>query len=131
MIGVDTSVLVRLLTADDPKQYEATVAFFAERSPSDPAYISSVTLAETTWVLRRIYKLPSNEISGSLRMLFDSDDFIVEGSLDLEPIRQGLAKPSQIADFLIGHLGSRAKCSHTVSFDRRAAKAVSSMELLA
>jgi predicted nucleic-acid-binding protein len=131
MIGVDTSVLVRFLTADSPEQHEATVRFFVERTPSDPAFVSAVTLAETAWVLRRSYGLTPGEIARSVSALLNSNDFIVEGADNLESVRSGIAKPSQIADFLVVHLASRAGCSHTVTFDRRAAKAVPGMDLLA
>ena len=131
MIGVDTNVLVRFLTADSAEQHEATVRFFSERTRSDPAFISAVTLAETVWVLRRSYGLTPNEIAQSVSALLNSNDFVVEGAGNLEAVRSGAAKPSQIADFLAVHLGSRAGCSHTVTFDRRAAKSVSGMDLLA
>src|SRR5689334_20464759 len=131
MIGVDTNVLVRFLTADSPEQHGATVTFFAERTASDPAFISAVTLAETAWVLRRTYGLTPLEITESFKALLDSNDLVIEGAGDLEAIRSGAAKPSQIADFLIVHLGSKAGCSHTVTFDQNAARRIPGMELLA
>jgi predicted nucleic-acid-binding protein len=131
MIGVDTNVLVRLLTADSPEQHEATVRFFSERTPTDPAFVSAVTLAETAWVLRRTYGFTAAEISRSFGALLNSNDLVVEGADNLEAVRSGTARPSQIADFLVVHLGSRAGCSHTVTFDRRAAKSIAGMELLA
>ena len=131
MIGVDTNVLVRFLTADSPEQHEATARFFAERTPADPAFISAVTLAETAWVLRRSYGLAPGEITQSVSALLNSSDVVVEGSNNLEAVRSGAAKPSQIADFLVVHLGRRAGCSHTVTFDRNAARRIPGMELLA
>ena len=130
MIGVDTNVLVRFLTADDPGQHRIALAFFSERTPADPAYVSAVTLAETAWLLRRRYGLPSEEILESLTMIIDSDDFVVEGREAIESIRSGLGEPTQLTDFVIAQLGRKAGCSQTVTFDRRAAKAVLGMELL-
>ena len=75
MIGIDTNVLLRLLTVDDTKQHEAAVGFFKERSPSSPAFASAVTLAEMMWVLRRRYRLSREEIGRSLNQILDSDDF--------------------------------------------------------
>jgi predicted nucleic-acid-binding protein len=37
---------------------------------------------------------------------------------------------TDLADYLIAWAGKRAGCTHTVTFDQLAAKAVSSMELL-
>jgi predicted nucleic-acid-binding protein len=131
VIGVDTNVLVRLLTADDPQQHRRALAFFGERTPADPAYVSAVTLAETAWLLRRRYGLTAAEIMESLAMIIDSDDFVVEGREAVELVRSGMGKSSQLADFVIAHLNRKAGCSHTVTFDQSAAKAVPSMKLLA
>jgi predicted nucleic-acid-binding protein len=38
---------------------------------------------------------------------------------------------AQLTDFVIAHLNRKAGCSRTVTFDRRAAKAIAEMELLA
>lgn len=131
MIGVDTNVLVRFLTADDPGQHRAALAFFSKRTPADPAFVSAVTLAETAWLLRRHYGLTADEILESLSMIIDSDDFVVEGREAVESVRSGMGKPSQLTDFVIAQLGRKAGCSRTVTFDRSAAKAVAEMELLA
>lgn len=131
MIGVDTNVLVRFLTADDPRQHRAARAFFSERTLADPAYISAVTLAETLWLLRRRYGLAPETILDSLSMIIDSDDFVVEGREAVESIRAGMGTAAQLTDFVIAHLNRKAGCSRTVTFDRRAAKAIAEMELLA
>jgi predicted nucleic-acid-binding protein len=131
MIGVDTNVLVRFLSADDPVQYPFALKFFESRTPADPAFVSAVTLAETVWVLRRSHGFSVAEIMGAVRLLLDSGDFVIEGRDDLEAIRQEGANPSQIADYLVAHLGRKAGCSHTVTFDKRAAAHVHGMELLA
>ena len=130
MIGVDTNVLVRFLTADDPRQHRTALAFFGERTPADPAYVSAVTLAETVWLLRRRYGLAPEEILESLSMIIDSDDFVVEGREAIESVRGGMGQPAQLTDFLIAKLGRKAGCSRTVTFDRRAARSVPDMELL-
>ena len=131
MIGVDTNVIVRLLTADAPGQYGAALSFFRDRTTSDPAYVSAITLAETVWVLRRTYGFSAAEITNSVRMILDSDDFVVEESAALRFIQDQAASPALIADYLIAHLGKVAGCRSTVTFDKRAAKAVPGMELLA
>lgn len=130
MIGVDTNVLVRFLTADDPRQHRTALAFFSARTPADPAYVSAVTLAETVWLLRRRYGLTPEEILESLTMIIDSDDFVVEGREAIESVRSGTGKPAQLTDFVIARTGQKAGCTRTVTFDRLAAKAVPDMELL-
>lgn len=130
MIGVDTNILVRFLTADEPDQYAVTTAFFRDRSLADPAFIASVTLAETVWVLRKSYGLSESEISKAVSMLCDSDDFVVEGHDVLRGADGNLASPALIADYLVAFLGQRAGCSHTITFDKAAARFVPGMEVL-
>lgn len=130
MIGVDTNVLVRLLTADDDAQHAVTLEFFGQRTPSDPAFLSAVTIAETIWVLRKTYKFSVTEVGGAIETLLGSDDFVIECREAIEDMRAAAA-PDLMTDFLVAHLGQRAGCSHTVTFDRDAAKAIPSMELIA
>lgn len=129
MIGVDTNVLVRLLTADDAAQHAAARRFFQDRSGTDPAFVSAVTLAETIWVLRFRYRLSREDILDAVSGLLDTDDFIVEGREMLVVARDG-GESAMLTDFLVAHLGRRGGCSHTVTFDRRAAKRVPGMELI-
>lgn len=130
MIGVDTNVLVRLLTADDEQQHRVARAFFDSRTPDSPAFVSAVALAETICVLRSSYRIPYDEIMGSLVLLLDSDDFVIEGREAVEAVRDGAGLPAQLVDFMVAHLGQRAGCRHTVTFDRKSAQTVGSMELL-
>lgn len=129
MIGVDTNVLIRFLTKDDPLEYEKAVRFFKARSSSSPAYLSVVALAETIWVLRRSYGFSVEELSSLIVMLMSSKALIVAGREALET-KDGLVDPSLIADYLIAHLSQGAGCFQTVTFDKRAAKKVPGMELL-
>lgn len=130
MIGVDANVLLRLLTRDDEKQYEIVRAFFDERSPDSPAFVSAVALAETAWVLKSSYKIPLDEIVESLALLMESDDFVVEGGEAFRTLRESGGKAEQLTDFLVAQMSARAGCQHTVTFDRSAAALVPSMELL-
>lgn len=130
LIGVDTNVLVRLLTADDRGQHGKALDFFGKRSVDSPAYLSAVTIAETIWVLRLSYKFSHSEILDAVAALLDTDDFVVEGRAALLAAKEA-GKPALLTDFVVAYLGERGGCSHTVTFDRRAAKAIPSMELLA
>jgi predicted nucleic-acid-binding protein len=51
MTAVDTNVVVRLLTADNPKQAAAARSLFR----SGPIWIAKTVLLETGWVLRSLY----------------------------------------------------------------------------
>lgn len=52
MRAVDTNVLVRLVTRDDPKQVAAAESFVHRG-----AWVSTLVLMEATWVLTAVYDL--------------------------------------------------------------------------
>jgi predicted nucleic-acid-binding protein len=63
VIAIDTNVLVRLLTADDPAQYKASSRLFA----TEQIFIPDTVVLETEWVLRDAYELEPAEIRATLR----------------------------------------------------------------
>ncbi|WP_309085035.1 type II toxin-antitoxin system VapC family toxin [Chelativorans sp.] len=132
MIGIDTNVLVRLLVADNAGQTDAVRRFFAQRNSDDPAYVSTVALLETLWVLRRRFGYSRSTILDALRQLVASAEFQFEHGERLEQIlATGDPSSSDIADHLISCSSNAAGCTRTVTFDRRAASRVPGMELLA
>ncbi len=132
MIGIDTNILVRFLVDDEPDQNATARAFLAARSHSDPAFISAVTLAETVWVLTRRMNYPVAAVVRMLRELLASEGLVIEYAEELGSIVFADIEPeADIADYLIAWAGAANGCSRTITFDRRAAKSVLGMELLA
>ncbi len=131
MIGVDTNVLVRLFVEDDEKQSEAAKLFFAARSPSDPAVISFVVVAELVWVLRNPYSFNLERVADLLAALLESGDFLVERREIVEAAIT-LARGSRvdIADCLISAIAADLGATSTATFDRGAARHIPGMELL-
>jgi predicted nucleic acid-binding protein len=64
MRAVDTNVLVRLITRDQPKQVASAEEFVAKG-----AWVSLLALAETTWVLSAVYERRPEDIANALDML--------------------------------------------------------------
>ena len=64
MRAVDTNVLVRLITRDDPKQVAAAEAFVARG-----AWVPHLALAEATWLLSSVYERSPDAIAAALEML--------------------------------------------------------------
>jgi predicted nucleic-acid-binding protein len=64
MRAVDTNILVRLITRDDPKQVTAAESFVARG-----AWVSHLVLAETFWVLESVYKLDAERRATAVDML--------------------------------------------------------------
>lgn len=131
MIGLDTNVLVRYLAQDDKAQSAlATRLVEGSLSQDQPGYIPAVVLAELVWVLESNYQLDREQIAELLEALFRTQQLKFEerdaASQALGDYRPGKA---DYVDCLIQHLAARAGCSHTVTFDRAAAR-LSGMRLL-
>jgi predicted nucleic-acid-binding protein len=130
MIGADTNVLIRLFVREEPQTGMAG-AFFAARSPADPAYVSLVVMTEFAWVLKKKYKQSLDAIRSAIQSMLDSDDFVVE---ERDRVEWALASYTRarmdFSDLLIARSSEIAGAARTVTFDTDAAKDVPGMELL-
>ena len=61
-VAIDTNVLVRYLTEDDEAQAAAAAEIIEAAST---VLVSTLVLAETTWVLRRAYKHTPTEVAAT------------------------------------------------------------------
>ena len=68
MITIDTNVLVRLITSDDPTQTARARAVIVDEG----AFVQDTVVLETVWVLRRAYGYTAQEINQALVVLVDT-----------------------------------------------------------
>ncbi len=131
MIGLDTNVVVRFLTQDDQVQSPIANRLISRLSREQPGFISSVVLAEITWVLSRAYKASREDIALAVEGLLRSAELIVENA-DAAYRALGIYQSSKSADFadaLIVETASLAGAAETVTFDQKAAASMA-MRLL-
>lgn len=121
MIGIDANVLIRDAVQDDPVQSPIATRFLRGLSEEDPGFVSIVALIETTWTLRRSYKIEPAMITLFVQRLLKSREIVVQAS---GVVRRALndAGGADLADALIAHLAIDADCDFTVTFDSRAAE---------
>ena len=124
MTGLDTNVLIRHITQDDPVQSPRASALIERRLTEDePGFVSVVALAETAWVLDRAYNYTSGQIAAVIERILQINTFVVENEVEvffaMTMLKQGRAT---FTDALIGALGVKAGCSVTLTFDRKAAR---------
>lgn len=122
MIGLDTNILVRYLTLDDPVQ-SATATEIIERrlSLANPGFISVVTMAETVWVLDRAYGFTDSQIAAAIERVLQIEVLVIENERAVFTAMVALkSAKGTFADALIAELGARAGCSHTLTFDKKA-----------
>jgi predicted nucleic-acid-binding protein len=111
MTSVDTNVVVRLLTEDDPKQYAAAKSLF-----DGSVWIAKTVLLETAWVLRRSYGLTDSSILAAFGRLIALRNVSVEDEAAVYGALAFMAHGIAFADAL--HLASRPAGVMFVSFDR-------------
>ena len=119
MRAVDTNVLVRLITRDQPKQVASAEEFVAKG-----AWVSLLALAETTWVLSAVYDRKPGEIALAMEMLLAHQHLTVQ---DPDIVAAALAhfrkRPSLgFSDCLLLEMARKSGHLPLGTFDRDLAK---------
>jgi predicted nucleic-acid-binding protein len=120
--GVDTNVLVRYLTDDDPKQSAlARELIQGAEDQGERLYINTIVVCELCWTLRgRRYGYDRPTIAAALEKMLDARVFELENrALVARAIGAYRLGRADFADYLIGLANRRAGCEDTVSFDAR------------
>jgi predicted nucleic-acid-binding protein len=131
MIGLDTNILVRHLTQDDPVQSPRATELIERRlTERNPGFVSTVVMAEIAWVLERAYRLQDQEIASAIERILQIEAFVVENEHEVFTAMTALKEGrGSFADALIGALAAAAGCSRTLTFDRKALR-LTGFELL-
>ena len=112
MTAVDTNVVVRLLTQDDPKQAAAARSLFA----GGPIWIAKTVLLETGWVLRSLYGFDESAIRNAFTKLLGLKNVHTEDKPSMVTALALTLHGIELADAM--HLSSRPPGAVFVSFDR-------------
>lgn len=123
MIGIDTNVVVRYVMQDDPVQALAATRVFNRLTPETPGYVSTVVLAELTWVLTTTYGASRAEMARVIETLLATGALFVEhADCAHRALAIYRATSADFADALIAAINANAGCTETVTFDKGAAK---------
>jgi predicted nucleic-acid-binding protein len=122
MIGLDSNVILRFITQDDPVQSPIADSVFETRLTTEqPGFVSVVAMAETAWVLERRYRLTASALADALERILQIETLIVDHEeavlAAVVAVRTGVGK---FGDALIAALNEEARCERTLSFDRGA-----------
>jgi predicted nucleic-acid-binding protein len=121
MIGLDTNVVVRYLTHDDPVQTAAAEKVLDSLSADSPGLLSLVVMVEVVWVLEVSYRFKKSEIEQVLETLLRSKELVVErAEIVWQALRKFGAGNADFADCLIERSCHAAECEYTATFDRKA-----------
>ena len=113
MRAVDTNVVVRYLTGDDPGQAARARAVI----DAGNVFVSTTVLLESEWVLRSVYGLSRTEVAAALRAFAGLPDLSVESPAVLSEALDHAERGLDFADAL--HLGAAARCEALLTFDLR------------
>jgi predicted nucleic-acid-binding protein len=122
MIGLDTNILVRYLTQDDPVQSRKATEILERRLTEDnPGFVSIVAIVETVWVLERAYGFSGAEIVAAVERMLQADALVVESEFEVFTAMIAVKEArGSFADAIIAALGAKAGCSCTLTFDEKA-----------
>jgi predicted nucleic-acid-binding protein len=111
MIAVDTTLLVRILTNDDPIQARRAIKILN----SDHIFIPKTVLLETEWVLRHAYEIGRSNIIIGFQKLLGLPNVNVE---DPDSIYQAISWYENKFDFADAlHLASSRRCTSFATYD--------------
>jgi predicted nucleic-acid-binding protein len=123
MIGLDTNVLVRYITQDDPKQSPEAARLVESLSADAPGYVTVVSLIELVWVLSTSYGVSHDDLGEVLETLLRTKEIVVaHADTAWKAARMFRQSKADFADCLIECLAREARCEYTATFDRSAAR---------
>ena len=131
MIGLDTNVIVRYVTQDDPRQSAAASRLFERAlTVEHPGFVGLITLCEIAWVLADCYDAEKSRIAAVIEGLLGSRQLVVEeAEIVWKALRAWEKSAADFSDVLVGQVLIARGCEKIVTFDRAAAR-LPSFELL-
>lgn len=124
MIGLDTNILVRYLTQDEPRQSAAANQLIENHcTRTTPGYISQIVLCELTWVLGRAYGYEKPQLIHLLEQLLITSELEIEAEeLAWKALTLWRDGPADYSDYLLTLSNQAAGCECTYSFDSKLAR---------
>ncbi len=117
MIAIDTNVVVRIVTQDDPEQAKAARKLVEQ---ADRLWLPKTVLLETEWVLRHCYSLSREVILLTFWKLLGYRPLRAEARDAVQQALEWYAAGLDFADAL--HLASCSDTDRFATFDKRFAK---------
>jgi len=130
MTGLDTNVLLRFFSQDDPVQSPIAGRAIASLSKDEPGWIGLVAIVEFVWVMLSRKRASREAMAYAIRSLLETESLVIEQSAVVaEATTLFRTTRADFADCLIAASARAAGCGRVVTFDRVAARDAG-MELL-
>jgi predicted nucleic-acid-binding protein len=117
---LDTNVLIRYLTNDDPGQAGKASKIVEEAlTKGEKLLIHPVVLCELVWVLETAYDYGREEVAETLDRILRTAQFtILDKEIAWSAWGDYRSGRGDFADYLIGRANGRFGACHTVTFDK-------------
>ena len=123
MIALDTNVLIRYLTRDNPEQAEAARALLQGLTINNPGFICREVVIEVVWVLERSYRFRRERIANIVVELVATDTLVIEDDNDVAQAAAAYREGSaDFSDLMILAAANRVGAQPLYTFDRRFAR---------
>jgi predicted nucleic-acid-binding protein len=116
MLAIDTNVVVRYLTGDQPQQSRKAKALI----DSEPIFVCKTVLLETEWVLRSVYEFAPIQIAKALTDFAGLPGVTLEDAATIAKALDWMAGGMDFADAL--HRANAQGSDAFATFDRRLAR---------
>ena len=119
MRAIDTNVLVRLMTRDDPKKVTSAESFVAKG-----VWVSHLVLGESLWVLESVYEVDADRCATAVEMLLNHASIALQDSdVVMAALEHFRRKPSLgFSDCLILEIARKSGHLPLGTFDRALGK---------
>lgn len=117
MIALDTNVLVRYVTNDDPRQAAQAVRLL---SRPDDVFVPKTVLLELERVLRAVYNVPRSDVTRVFKHILGLPNVVVEATEEVAEALRAFDHGFDFADALHLAASQRADTFHT--FDKALAR---------
>jgi predicted nucleic acid-binding protein len=123
MLAIDTNLIVRYLTGDQPRQSRKAKALI----DSEPVFVCKTVLLETEWVLRSVFEFTPAEIAKALADFAGLPSVTLEDAAITATALDWIAGGMDFADAL--HLANAQGSDAFVTFDRGLAKKAKKLDI--
>jgi predicted nucleic-acid-binding protein len=120
VIAIDTNLLVRHLTQDDPAQAAKVTRLLTEAADrTELILLTDIVLCETAWVLTRFYGVKRADLHAAFERVLADTQFAFQHRPEVQAaLKASRAGKGHFADHLIAALASAAGCRTTYTFEK-------------
>jgi predicted nucleic-acid-binding protein len=124
MIGLDTNVVVRLLTRDDPAQVQRALEAIAKHcSEDDPGWINCIVLVEVVWVLSSAFRYDRKQIVAAIERLIQVRELTLQYPDEAwEALHLYRDHQADFSDYYLAAINRENGCRTTLTFDGKAGR---------